>query len=202
MSPAQNPPSKAKSRLAEPPAKPVVKGSSRLKKSNTEAANSKDSHSRADTSKSISFSSSSSTDSEKSPRHHTNSSYQSARTATTLQSLPVFVQKRIRFLPLLALGLASFAACLYIFTTIRPEEIANVLFFQSYLPLLLVVFAAVFFTSNFFFLHSRRAAEISFLCTLLLFLQLQDVIVTLPIVGAVAAVLLATEVLSTFIFKK
>lgn len=134
------------------------------------------------------------TEHEKRPAHH-------ERSQTSGSALSSFWSTRLRFLLLLFLGLLGYAICAYILRVIHPEQIANIVFYQSYLPLLGAAFFAHFFFCSFLFLHSRRAFLASLSLTLILFLKLQDVVLSPVVLATIFGSVGILELFFTFIFK-
>lgn len=110
--------------------------------------------------------------------------------------------KRAKFLPLLFLGLIGYGILFHIMTAIDPAQIANVLFYESYLPLHIVFLVSNFFLLSFIFLHSRRAVVWSVFFAVLLFFKLQAVAFTISTLLIVFLIFVFIEALFTFIFKK
>lgn len=113
-----------------------------------------------------------------------------------------FLKARTRYLVLLVLGLGATVYLVYLLTTVQPDTIANIGFYHSYLPLLITLFFVVFFIGSFFLLHTRRAALIALGAVLLLFLKLQAVMLTLPVIASIIGGLFLIEGVMFFIFKK
>ncbi len=123
-------------------------------------------------------------------------------TSSSLDFLRSFWSTRLRYLLLLFLGILGYAGCIYIFRMVQPESIANILFYHSYLPLLIVSFCAHFFFWSFIFLHSRRAFFVAIVLTTLLFFKLQAVILTTPLLIGIIGAAVLLELAIFFIFKK
>jgi len=120
----------------------------------------------------------------------------------TASILANFLRARLKYVLLLVLGLSGFGICAYILTTVQPDQIANIFFYHSYLPLVLSCFLATFFVCTFLFLHSRRALAVASMVGLLLFLRLQDVVITTQLLAVMICGMCVIELLMTFIFKK
>ena len=110
--------------------------------------------------------------------------------------------KRIKFIPLLIFGLLGYGILFHILTAIEPSQIANVLFYESYLPLHIVFLVGNFFLLSFALLHTRRALVWSIFLAILLFFKLQSVAFTFDTLASTVAIFLLIESIFTFIFKK
>lgn len=98
-------------------------------------------------------------------------------------------------------ALMGWCLILYILLSIEPKSIQDVIFVNSYLPLMVVFFITNFFTWKIVLQHTRRSTLLTlFLCLLLLFKlnQLLNpfgfLLITIP--------LLLSEVMLTFLTKK
>ncbi len=119
-------------------------------------------------------------------------------------SLPAIPWKEyFLHLPILMLGLLAYIGVAFIFLTIEPASIQNVLLPNTYLPLLAVAAAGHFCLFSFLFLNSRRGFLISLGLTALLFLRLQQVLtvpltfwITLSLISIELAVLLVSRLVS------
>lgn len=80
------------------------------------------------------------------------------------------------YFPILVIGLLSYAATAFIFLTIEPRSIQHVLLTNSYAPLIIVSGMAHFALFSYLLLNSRRGAVISLVLSVLLFLQLQQIL--------------------------
>lgn len=120
---------------------------------------------------------------------------------TQLSSVKVLTA-RLHYLPLLILSFACFCVLWYIFTSVHPHQLANFLFFHSYLPVLLLFFGATFFLFTFVLLNSRRAVLVSTYLTFLLFFKFQDVQLSWVLVGGLLAVIVGIELVARFTAKK
>lgn len=99
----------------------------------------------------------------------------------------------ILHLPILLIGLALYAAILFIFMTVEPRLVQNVWLPNSYAPLLVLVALANFCFFSFVFLNTRRGFLSSLLLLILLFLKLQQVLTT-EIILWTAVVIVVAEV--------
>ncbi len=139
------------------------------------------------------------------PRVKHNSDRLGADTKSRSRLAQIFSQFwsfRLHYLLLLFLGLLGYAGTVYILWVVHPTEIANILFYHSYLPLLLVSFAGHFFFLSFIFLHTRRAVLAAVVLTVVLFLKLQAVIFTFPLLLTIFAAAILLEASLFFIFKR
>lgn len=121
-----------------------------------------------------------------------------------LPSISVLVSSfpHVRYMHILVSTALCIAGLVYICTTLPPSRVADILFFQSYLPFLVLCAAATFFFFSFLLLNSRRAALIAAAGTVLLFFKLQDFLVTTSLVLFLFAPLLLIELSSHLVNKK
>lgn len=84
----------------------------------------------------------------------------------------------IKYLHLLLLASLSTASFIYFCVTIPPSTVANILFYHSYFPFIVLFFSMIFFISSFLLLHTRRGVLCALYCTTILFLKLQEVELT------------------------
>lgn len=89
----------------------------------------------------------------------------------------VSLSKRyFKHIPLLILSLPFYLLINYILHNVYPQDIANILIYNSYLCLLVPFFIANGFLISYFLLNSKRGFDISLFLTLILFLRLQHFI--------------------------
>ncbi len=110
--------------------------------------------------------------------------------------------QQMRFLHIGVLAALSIAAVILFCATIPPEKVANILFFHSYLPFLATVGVMVFFVTLFVLLHTRRAVLLALFCTSLLFLQLQEIMLTPLTICILALIFISVEATSLLAIKK
>jgi hypothetical protein len=94
------------------------------------------------------------------------------RETPTLPALPSLSFRYLTHLPTLGLSALCNAGLIYLMTHVYPDQVAHVLWPQSYLPLLLLFFGASFFGLSYLFLHSRRGFHWSLALTVLFWLRL------------------------------
>ena len=123
------------------------------------------------------------------------------RKKTTLQnSLVIKLGKQyLAHLPTLLIGLGFSFLSYKILTYIHPDSIKHVLLPNSYLPLLLTIFFALFFLASYLLLNSRRGFFISYFAVIILFLTLQQVELSAVIVLLVTAPFFMLDLLITAI---
>ncbi len=109
--------------------------------------------------------------------------------------------KQFRLLPTLILALIFYGITARILFTVYPDGIKNFLVNGAFLPFLVPAFLGNFFFFSFLFVNTRRGFLASACLTLLLFLQLQQVL-TLPVGAVVVTLFLFTELLLTIVAKK
>lgn len=91
---------------------------------------------------------------------------------------------------------------IYVLTSVQPHQIANLFFFNSYLPLHLSLFILLAATANLYIHPLRRAVLLCMPASILLFLYLQQVELSWIVILAVCSVLWASEAVCTLFFKK
>lgn len=109
--------------------------------------------------------------------------------------------KQLRLLPTLIMALVFYGITTRILFAVHPDSVKNFLVNGAFLPFLLPAFLGNFFFFSFLFANTRRGFLTAICLTLLLFLQLQQVL-TLPIVAVVATPFLFSELLLTIVAKK
>jgi hypothetical protein len=112
------------------------------------------------------------------------------------------LQTYLQHLYLVIMSTGGYAATLYILTTVRPSQISHIPLPYFYGPLQLAFFLGNAFLFSFIFLHVRRGLLAACFLSLLLFLQLQSVVLTAEVVGGVLALLGTFELLFFLIAKK
>lgn len=108
----------------------------------------------------------------------------------------------LKLLPTLGVSLLLFVPLLYIFTQVSPAHVANVVFYQSYLPVLLLFVTGSFFFCSFIFLSKAKGALVSLWLGCILFLKLQDFVVTPQTVLISGSILLLGFYLWAVLFRK
>lgn len=91
-----------------------------------------------------------------------------------------------KYLPLLLISFPFYYAASYTVRHLRPSQIENIIIPGSYLPLLFLVALAIFFSSSFLWINTRRGLLTALLVTGSLFLylnQIRNPIVFLSLVG-------------------
>lgn len=96
---------------------------------------------------------------------------------------------------------AGVAAVWYILTQIHPAEVANVFFYRSYAPLLLLIFVTLCASSMIVTRSLRRAVLFALPLVILLFFQLQSISLTPLVLLAVLGTLWGTEVIFSLAFR-
>ena len=104
-------------------------------------------------------------------------------------------------LPTLVVGLIFAFITFLILTRIEPMSIKHFLLPHTYLPLLASVFVSSWFLLSFFLLNTRRGLLLSLALITLLFLKLQQVVLTTQVMLSVIIPLLLLEFLLTFIIR-
>jgi len=118
--------------------------------------------------------------------------------ATTLLNLFKLYQQK---LPTFGIG-TFFSIALYIFLSlVHPVQVQNLLFANSYMPLLALVFLASLFCLSFLFLHTRRGLFASIALTLLVWIQITGDVSVWLVAPLLIGWLLICEVVSIFILK-
>lgn len=102
----------------------------------------------------------------------------------------------------LCISLLFLLGLLYVFTTIPPSQIANILLYQLYPPVLLL-FGGAMYTLSFAFLQQhRRAVFITIYLTLLLLLHFQSVTFTPMVLGIPLMIFAVTELIMSLVFRQ
>jgi len=99
--------------------------------------------------------------------HQTKRSSGGSHSKTTL--------KYVKHTPLLLFAAAFYAGLYWLLTTIRPEQIKNILLPDSYIPLHLLFFGGNFFLFMFLTVSKRWGIFIALAIEWLLFLKLQEI---------------------------
>jgi hypothetical protein len=102
-------------------------------------------------------------------------------------------------LPTFVAGLIFAAVTYWFISHINPNQVKHFILPNTYLPLLLLVFLTSFFLSGFIWLNSRRGLMTAVIITILLFLQLQQAIITSTIILAIVVPLVVIELILSFI---
>lgn len=99
-------------------------------------------------------------------------------------------EKYLKFLPLLLVSMLLYLSIFWLVANIYPNEIANVLFPNSYLPFTLLLFFANLLFFSYLMLNTRRGLILSLVIAILVFFRLQRVIFewswTAPLLGSAA----------------
>lgn len=88
------------------------------------------------------------------------------------------LKKYLKHLPLLVFALPFYIGVYYVLTTVPPTSIKNWLVPSTYLPFQFVLFGGNFFGLSFVLLNTRRGLLLTLLLQTLLFLKLQQVLIT------------------------
>lgn len=111
-------------------------------------------------------------------------------------------QKYLHLLPTLLVGCIFLAVLILIFLFVRPSQIANWGLYQSYFPLHFVVFGTVFFIGTFLFQKTRRGLWLAIFIVSLLFLKLQQVVITPVEILIIVGTLLMFEAVAKLVLKR
>ncbi len=109
--------------------------------------------------------------------------------------------KYIQYAPLLVAGIVLSLLQVSLLTRISPTTIQNVLFPNSYLPFLAVLFLIFFFFASYILLNTRRGVTIAYLLTVLFFLRLQDISLDVTVLIFCIMVLVLSELAAKFHFR-
>lgn len=90
------------------------------------------------------------------------------------QKLPL--KEYVLHLPILLIGLAIYAAVLFVLNAVPPRQLQNVWIPNSYAPFLLLVGVGHFCAFSYLFLNTRRGFLTSLFLSIILFLKLQQVL--------------------------
>jgi len=116
-------------------------------------------------------------------------------TAVNNSWLSSWLGSYLKHLPTLIMGVI-FAYLLYLFLNYtHPSQVKHFLVPNSFLPLLVQVFLSSFFLMSFLFLSSRRGLLVSLWITAMLFLKVQNVIITVEVILIISGTLLMLEII-------
>lgn len=119
--------------------------------------------------------------------------------SSSSNSLSALLVQYIRHLPTLILGLIFSGGVYYILINISPDRIKHFILPNTYLPLLLTFFFAAMFIFSFIWLNTVRGFFTAIVLSIILFLMLQQVILTPVILAVLAAVFLLANLIYKFI---
>lgn len=105
-------------------------------------------------------------------------------------------------LPSIIIAGLLFFILILIVTTIPPSSVANIILYQSYLPVLFVVMLACYFLGKVVFTSNRATFFSSLLLTLLLFLKLQAVELSFLVVLVPFLFFIGLELILKLVFRK
>lgn len=103
------------------------------------------------------------------------------------------LKKYLRHLPTLLLAIPFYWGVWYILSNVFPSQIKDFFLINTYLPLQIPFFLGNFFFLTFLTLKSRTGFLLSLLMSLFLFFKLQNVSLSLPIVGIIGLPFLILE---------
>ena len=109
-------------------------------------------------------------------------------------ALLAVTKKYTRHSFLLLLGVVSYASVAYILTAVSPEKIAHIPLPHTYFLLQLPLILGNLFFFSFLLLNTRRGALTALGIALVLFLKLQLVVLTVPVVLSILGLLVLIEV--------
>jgi len=96
-----------------------------------------------------------------------------------------FFEKYKKYLPTLALAILNWILFYLLLTRIYPQTVQNWFIPHLYLPVLIIFFLAVMFTSAFIVLNTRRGLLIAGAATSVLFLKLQQIQLKIEVVSVI-----------------
>ena len=102
----------------------------------------------------------------------------------------------------LAIAVLLWLILAVIFTQVHPDEVANVLLYQSYLPVLLLFAASMYLLGKFIFQKNHSSAIFSAFFTIIVFCKLQQVVINLPLIGVLLLILGAIEAIFRLVIRK
>ncbi len=109
--------------------------------------------------------------------------------------LSALLARYLRHLPTLIIGLFFSGVVYFILTQIQPDKVKHFILPNSYLPLLFAFFFAIMFIFSFIWLNTPRGFFTAIVLSIILFLLLQQVILTPIIFGVLAAAFLVTNLI-------
>ncbi len=134
--------------------------------------------------------------------NRSSSSFQIHNIFSPLQDIGgALVRRYLKYTPIAVLAVVCWVIVGYLITTYPPAALANWLLPQSYLPLIGMVWCALFFSSAFLLLHTRRGILLATGIMLLLWMHLHAVQLTSIIIGSVLGGLFIWELLLTLWIK-
>lgn len=116
-------------------------------------------------------------------------------------SLGNLVINYLKHIPTLIIGLIFSYILFQFLNKVNPSNVKHFLLPNSYLPLLLLVFFTGFFLLSFLLLNSRRGLIGSLWLTIILFLQVQRVIISIQAIIILFFILVLLEILYLFANK-
>lgn len=110
-----------------------------------------------------------------------------------------FLSKRgIYFLAFILFSLTL----MYFFSSVHPSDIANIVLFHLYLPILLVFGGAIYTLGYTLLAHQRRAIFLSLFSSLVLLLHFQAVEFSLLVIAIPLVIFLVTEMIMSLVFRQ
>jgi hypothetical protein len=99
--------------------------------------------------------------------------------------LPVFFTRYKKYVPTLGLGILNWILFYLLLTRIYPQTVQHWFIPHLYIPVLIIFFLAMLFSSAFLFLNTRRGFLLAAAATCFLFLKLQQVSFTIEVVSTI-----------------
>lgn len=94
-----------------------------------------------------------------------------------------FAMRYLKHSPTLVLSLPFFFIVGFLLTKVKPDIIKNLVWTNSYFVFIVPFFLAFLFFFSFIFLKTRRGFVMSCLLTTIVFLKLQQVVISLPVIA-------------------
>ncbi|MCA9369142.1 hypothetical protein KC721_02505 [Candidatus Woesebacteria bacterium] len=109
------------------------------------------------------------------------------------------LKKYLKFSPLLIVAILHLGLLSYVVRTVAPETWQHFLIPNSYLPMLLLLIATVFWFSSYLFLNTARGIRFSLFAGIFFFLKVQSVILSSSFVVVVIGLFVLSEICIYFL---
>lgn len=111
------------------------------------------------------------------------------------------VEKYLKHLPLLFLGLVMAFGCSVFFQSVSPSAVQNLIFPYSYIPATILIFITSFLLASFICLNTRRGLVVAAFITTLIFLRLQQFQITTTLLLTLGGVFVIIELSGSVLEK-
>ncbi len=100
----------------------------------------------------------------------------------------------IQHWPLLAAAILTTLVLHILTTTVSPAVVQNLVFTNSYLPFIFLLFSTLFFWFSYAFLNTRRGIALAYFFTFIVFCKFQQVVIDLTVLLLLVSTVIAIEV--------